>query len=257
MELEKLRTMYQESSTSEKFNAMITGEVGSGKTTILATARRPILIDSFDPGGARSIRDAVREGYVIVDNRYEEEDAHKPVAFERWETEFRRRMKEGFFDGLGTYCIDSATTWAEAILNKILAKNGRPGGIPTLPDWQFQINAIRDLSKTFTSLPCDCILTAHIYTNTDPKTGRSSSQIGLSGQLRGKLPALFDELYVMVPQETSKGVAYKVLTRNDGFYKARTRLGSNGRFETYEEPNIKRLLAKAGLSTDDKDWQKA
>ena len=60
------------------------------------------------------------------------------------------------------------------------------------------------------------------------------------------------KIYMATTKETSNGVSYSLLTRNTGLYRARTRLGSNNRFETYEQPDIKALLAKAGFDTADR-----
>ena len=67
---------------------------------------------------------------------------------------------------------------------------------------------------------------------------------------------MFDEIYVTIAKQTSKGIEYSLLTRNDGLYQARTRLGRGGRFETYEKPDIKYLLKKAGFPTEDKPLYK-
>jgi hypothetical protein len=53
-------------------------------------------------------------------------------------------------------------------------------------------------------------------------------------------------------RESSKGVEYTILTRNTGLYKARTRLGRNNLFDTYEKPDIKALLKKAGMDDSDR-----
>ena len=62
---------------------------------------------------------------------------------------------------------------------------------------------------------------------------------------------MFDEKYVTRVKSSSSGVAYELLTRNDGYYKAETRMGG-GKFESSEAPNIKALLRKAGRSDEDR-----
>jgi len=71
------------------------------------------------------------------------------------------------------------------------------------------------------------------------------------GKLKVRGPILFDEIYMAVTKATSKGAEYSLLTRNTGLYKARTRLGK-GKFETYEQQDIKALLQKAGWESGDK-----
>jgi hypothetical protein len=70
--------------------------------------------------------------------------------------------------------------------------------------------------------------------------------------LKYRIPILFDEIYYACTKESSAGVKYFFLTRATGLYKARTRLGKGGLFETYEEQDIKALLKKAGYDTSDK-----
>jgi hypothetical protein len=65
------------------------------------------------------------------------------------------------------------------------------------------------------------------------------------------LPLLFDELYVTHTKESASGLTYSLITKHTGQYVARTRIGAE-KFETYEEPDIKALLTKAGFSAKDK-----
>ncbi len=252
-EAEMLQKLYQEDVRNQAFNAIIYGDIGTGKTHLLRTCRRPILIHSFDPGGLKTLRND--PGFmkdILPDSRYEKEDAKKPSCYVAWEKEFDRLRKEDFFTQVGTYVIDSATTWADALMNEVLKRAGRTAGTPQQMDWMVQMNTIRDAMKIFTSLPCDCILTAHVDYQKDEATGRMLGAPLLTGKLKQKIPLLFDEIYVTVAKETSTGTQYSLLTKATGLLQARTRLGTGGLFDTYEKPDIKYLLAKAGLDASDK-----
>ena len=251
-EVQKIREMYKTSSQNSSFNAIVYGDIGTGKTNLLRTCRFPVLIHSFDPGGTKTIRDCIDSGDVIADTRFEDEDSNKPSAYREWEKEFDRLRGTDFFKSIGTYVIDSATTWSDAMMNEILKKNGRSGQIPQIQDYLVQQNTVRDTMKCFTNLPCDCILTGHIQMDKDEVTGRMMSSIMIAGKSSIKMPLLFDEIYVAISKSTSKGVEYSLLTRNDGVYKARTRLGRNNVLEAYEEPNIKKILDKTGMDSKDK-----
>jgi hypothetical protein len=72
------------------------------------------------------------------------------------------------------------------------------------------------------------------------------------GKLKQRVPLLFDELYCAQVRRSAAGETYNLLTRSDGIFKARTRLGREGIFETLEESDIKKLLKKAGYSIEDK-----
>lgn len=253
-EVKKLMDFYNSDDRNRSFNAIIYGDLGTGKTHLLRTCRRPILIHSFDPGGTKTLRTdpGFMNGEILVDTRYEEEDAKRPTAYELWEREFDRLRKANFFDHVGTFVIDSATTWADALMNAILKRNGRAAGTPQQMDWMVQMNTIRDAMKTFCSLPCDCILTAHIDYVKDEASGRLLGQPMFTGKLKQKIPLLFDEIYVTQAKTTSKGTEYSLLTQGSTMLVARSRLGTGGTFQQFEEPNIKKLLEKAGMPSDDK-----
>jgi hypothetical protein len=64
---------------------------------------------------------------------------------------------------------------------------------------------------------------------------------------------VFDEKW-LTRVEGKSDVRYTLQTRNDGYYKAETRMGG-GIFEQFEEPNFKALLRKAGrdVAAQDKE----
>lgn len=252
-EFKNMRELYQTSPTKDSFNALIYGYMGTGKTTMIGTARKPILLHCFDPGGEKVLVDQINKGEVMVNNSFQNEEAKKPTAYKDWEKEFDRlRGIDGFFESIGTFAIDSVTTWSEALMNTILKSNGRAGGTPQMQDYLVQINILRDTIKLITTLPCDVILTGHVDTEKDEITGRIMSGVMITGKLKEKLPLLLDEVYMSTSKETRNGIDYSILTRNTGQYKARTRIGRGGIFETYEVPDIKVLLRKAGIDDSDK-----
>lgn len=250
--LEEIRGMYKDNARTNTYNALIYGPMGSGKTNILKTCRLPVLVHSFDPGGTKTIRDEIAAGKVFADTRFETEDPKKPTAFAAFDKEYDRLKKGGVFEQLGTYAIDSGTTFSGSAMNVTLSKANRPAGTPQqndyLPTMMMMENAIKDM----TSLPCDFIFICHEDTDKDEATGRMFVGPLMIGKLKYRIPILFDEVYRATTTESSAGVTYKLLTRSTGLYVARTRLGKGGIFDTYEEQDIKKLLKKAGYSTEDK-----
>src|SRR4030042_964756 len=83
-ELQKVRDYYKGDPLQKRFSALITGETNAGKTYILRTARKPIHIDSFDPGGTKCLRDLIVSGDVVADTRWEDDDPYSPKAFAEW-----------------------------------------------------------------------------------------------------------------------------------------------------------------------------
>lgn len=253
-EFEEIRKMYDSQAQQKSFNALIYGDFGTGKTRLLKTCRLPVHVDSFDPGGTKTIRDDIAGGKVLADVRYEVEDPMKPTAFALWDKEYHRRKRDGYFEQIGTYVIDSATTWASAAMNVVLQKASRLGGPPYQQDYLPAMSMIENAIKDMATLPCDTILTAHLDVDKDEATGRMFVGPLFVGKLKQRIPLLFDELYCAQTKNTSAGVVFSLLTRSDGIFKARTRLGKEGLFLTNEEPNIKALLKKAGYPTDDKPY---
>uniref|UniRef100_A0A6M3K2H4 Putative ATPase domain containing protein n=1 Tax=viral metagenome TaxID=1070528 RepID=A0A6M3K2H4_9ZZZZ len=261
-EAKKLQKMYQDDPRSKSFNAIIYGGFGTGKSSLLRTCRRPILVDSFDPGGSK-----VLDGYMDIkgwpeeyklddeiykDTRFEVEDPSRPTAAKLWDEEYHRRKRMGFFDQIGTYAVDSMTTLAQDIMYSIMQKAGRAGGTPFQQDWLPQMTVIENFMRDMVSLPCDCILIGHDDADKDEATGRMFIGLMITGKLKRRVPLLFDEIYSAQTNETSSGIEYKLLTRSTGLYQARTRLGKGGELDTYEKPDIKNILRKVGLPTEDK-----
>ncbi len=246
VELDKLKTMYDNDKSQDSFNLLLLGESGTGKTTLTTTCRKPVLIDSFDPGGTKGLKKEIEAGSIFVDTRWEKEDPTHPQAFKAWELEFERRLKEGFFNELGTYVLDSSTTWSAAIMNSILKKAGIPGQAPRFThDYGPQKIIIRNKLQKMFSLPCDFILTGHLEAQKDEVSGKVKWRFLTTGKGVVTIPLLFDEIYVTTTKETSKGVTYQLLTARTSTYLAATRIG-RGIFETYEKPDIMYLLKKAG-----------
>lgn len=251
--IEELQTMYASSSGVNKVNFLLYGDMGTGKTTMaVETCRKPCLLHSFDPGGADSVDPKlIRDGLVIVDNRYEHDDPKKPTAFEAWDREFERLLNGGFFNNIGTYVLDSTTTWSQAAMYAVMKKAGRSAGVPQQNDYLPQMTMLENAVKVMCALPCDIVITAHKKADKDEVTGKISTTPLLTGKLTQRIPLLFNEIYYVVAKETSKGTEYSVQTQACSTYMARTRMGRRGLFEKFEKPDIKYLLKKGGKNHED------
>ena len=247
-EFSKIRTMYEEDQTQTSYNMLLCGEMGSGKSHFLSTARRPIHIDSFDPGGTKiaPIQRGIKEGWIIVDSRWEKEDPLKPAVAKLWTTEMDRRERMGYFNHVGTYALDSATSWMDALMNKQLKGAGIAGQAPRFTHDYTPVKAeIRNYIRRMMMFPCDFILTGHLNSEKDEPTGRVIMRFMTIGKGAASLPTLFDEVFVALTKDTSDGTKYTLLTAPKQMYLARTRLGS-GKFEQEEKPDLQHLFKKAG-----------
>jgi hypothetical protein len=257
-EVTKLKEMYKSKGSGTKFNAIVYGDKGSGKSTLFKTARKPVFIDSFDPGGTTVLRDEIEKGTIIVDNRWESDDPVHPTMFAAWDKEFHRRKRDGFFDVFATYGVDSFTTLSIAAMNEVLRKRGRAGGVPSTGagednDYVLQMLYLENALAGMFNLPCDLVVTAHPDSDKDDTTGRIFIGPLITGKAKIRIPLLFDEMYYAKSEATKDGVTYSLLTKLTGTFKASSRLSNRGQLEMYEEPNIKNILKKCGLPNVDKE----
>ena len=253
----EVRSRYQ-TSGREYVNFLLYGDFGTGKTHALSTCPRPIWIDCFDPGGTKTaaLQPLIASGDIIVDNRWESDSWQDPFAYNEWEREMESREQEGLFDMIGTYCLDSITRWADTMMWEILrrgtpGKGTRKGKHPEIQDYGVQQMTAVDWLGRMMSYPCHIVVTGHIGLLKDEVTGGVETGLLLAGKLSDKVPLVFDEKYITCAKDGSKGVEYRFQTKNDGKYKAETRMGGSS-FDMWEDPNIRSLLKRAGKSWEDK-----
>ena len=251
--VKEIQDLYKKDKSQKKFNLLLLGEHGGGKTFSLRTAPKPIHIDSFDPGGTVCLREWIEKGEIIADTRYEREDPLDPSAYSEWYPEFNERYEGGYFEEFGTYCLDSATTWDGALLSALLMKKG--GDPRAIPDYKnhyhYEKLDLRTYIRKMMNLPCHFILTGHLIAKEDQMRGTLQWRFLTRGDGAIIIPTLFSEIYTAMTQETSDGTSYKFLTENIDRYPARSRLSADGLLETYEEPDFKLILEKAGLPFED------
>jgi hypothetical protein len=262
-ELRNLKKYYEGDPLQKRFSLLLLSPWGAGKTyTVCHTARTPIHIDSFDPGGTKCVRDMIETGDVVADVRWECEDPLDPSRFEKWIGDTERRLKIGYFNHFGTYVLDSSTKWGDAIMNYQLKGRGKAG---TNPEYRKDYNPQKLLMRTYLTklmnLPCDFILTGHFRENKellsiDTQTGIEKSKTEyryyVTGDALITIPLLFDEIYALQTRETSQGYERRFLLESQGQYQCRSRLKANGKLDISEPANIKALLKKVGLKWEDK-----
>jgi len=259
-ELKRVTDHYAGDDLQKRFSAIISGPTNSGKSYINSTARFPVHIDSFDPGGSKCLAPWIKSGDVVVDTAYENEDPFAPTAFAAWQKNFEIRLATNYFDMFGTYCIDSLSTFSDAVMNSQLKSQSRAGESPMRnKDYMPQKTLIVNNIRKMLNLPCDFILTAHLKEIVEKETYDTSTGISTKivnyrlhvvGQAVVTIPLLFDELWVL--QGKGEKPDRKILTNSLGKYLARSRLCTNGKLDSIEPPNIKKILKKAGFDHTDK-----
>ena len=259
-ELARVRKFYAQDPMQKRFSAIITGETNAGKTFILRTARMPIHIDSFDPGGTKCLKPLIDSGDIIADTQWETENPFEPKAFAAWEKSNEIRLQTKYFEQFGTYCIDSLTTFAQAVMNFQLNLKNRAGEAPLhRKDYNPQKVKIENRIRQLMNLPCDFIITGHLRESRDLRSVDKQDgiryedvkyRLHITGQAVITIPLLFDELYVIVGKGNPPKREMKVDSL--GEYVARSRIKGDNKLNATEPPDIKALLKKAGLTWKDK-----
>jgi AAA domain len=251
IDAEAQRKLYLEKK--ETVSILLTGESGSGKTYLAKSAPFPVLMDSFDPGGTLSVRDEIRKGNIIPHTEFESEDPYNPKIFLEWERTFAERMRDNYFSHFACYWLDSATWWIDCILAAILKKANRAGQAPVWQnDWYPNKIILQNYIRKCQNLPCHFILTAHLMPQKDKNGNILNWRPNFSGQAQITVPTMFDEIWLMEREDTSKGFEYHVVTQASGTYNARSRLSGAGILGVEEPANLRAILKKAGVTHEDK-----
>jgi DNA polymerase III delta prime subunit len=246
-----MRTYNEKASTSAKrYNALIYGKPGTGKTTLLCTARKPVFVYMFDPYGERTayLREYIERGDIIV--AYFGHDRWRtPKAYIEWQQHYTRLRNSNFFDHIATFCLDSITSWTDVMAYEIIKTSVHSKKDNTLSqsDYKILLYTMVDWIKEFMELPCDVILTGHIDLQFDAVSNEAHTSLLLPPSLKERVPNNFMEKWIT--RIIGKN-DFKLQVKGDNKYNAETRIGSTC-FEHFETPDIKALLRKAGLDDSD------
>jgi len=209
---------------------LLVGSSGSGKTTQALTLPGKTFIYCFDPSVLSAIQGFDVEYELFVphvvnlgaqslskdkgDVRTASADAHE--VYVKWERDYEQREKDGYWKSIDNIVFDSATTFADIVMDRILHLNGRGGRWPQQDDWTAQMSTIRNVFRTLTGqMGKVLICTAHDQLKQDEVTTRMTNQIILTGQLRAKLPLLFSDIWKLSCESTRDKVKYVAQTRPD------------------------------------------
>lgn len=252
-----LKKKYEEENKGGRLKALVYSEGKVGKTTLLGTARAPVLIVCTDPDGLVVLRKEIANGRVIP---YQINDIADPAGWDKMYDQVMEWDRQNIFEQLGTFAFDSITTLQRLAMNKILKNAGRYemspkgkgwSGVPQQDDWMPQMQLIENLMVDLLRIPCDAIVTAHVDEMKNEVTGVVKAGPLVTGKLKPKLCNLFSEIWYMQAQLMGNKITRTLCMQATNSYTAGSRLASEGNLDITEPPDIKGILKKAGWAYDD------
>jgi hypothetical protein len=142
---------------------MLIGDGGAGKTHSFSTWPMPMEIAAFERGTQcldnlpSELRSQITVEYFLDD------DPMKPTAldrFMRWVGGARGRADKSEFKSFG---IDSATSFGEAMMAKLLVETGRTAKDPR---WEIEYRMFpwraKTLMQSIMAMPCHVVMSAHM-----------------------------------------------------------------------------------------------
>lgn len=261
LEIKQMLEDGQKLSLRKAYNILLYGGSGTGKTAITRNAVRPILFHCFDPEGYRPLiqfptSDGIKlqeTGNLIIED-FSNEDPTKPTSYLAWKKRFDELVTANFFENVGTYVLDSVTTFGAAIMGRSLALSNKLndpravlGNDEYTPAKSMMYNAMRKIL----SLPCNIIIVAHENVD-DDVSGVKLRTPAFVGTQRTQIPLLFSEVWHITSKVDAKDkFSNTAQTLTCQRITAKTRMGCNI-FNVLEEPDLFKLCKKANIAINHK-----
>lgn len=207
---------------------LLLGDTGSGKTTQVLTLPGKKFMYLFDANAILSLRGHDVEYEEFLPDRLNlsirslsKDKGDKTTQFRNdlyveWEKDFQGRIDSGFFNDYDVIGFDSATTFLDLIMDRVLTINGRPGGWPQQDDYGPQMLAFMSVCRTLMSLGKTIFMTGHLDVKQDELTKRIFRTPMFTGKLRTKIPLLFSDIFICEVENDGRGnIVHKIQTVPD------------------------------------------
>lgn len=221
-------------NVTTRYKVISIGEIGSGKTSQFRTLPGKKFAYLFDPNAATALagsdvdyvefiadKDDIDLAVKLLKKEGERMIGDKPrkkieaKTYVEWEDDFEERIDSGFFDEYDWIMFDSATTFGDIIMDRVLQIAGRLGKHPEQPDWTSQMTTMRNVFRQALSLDCSIYLTCHSEVVKDDVTGKLQYQIMMTGKNRIRIPLMFSDIFYLEGDDDKGKVRYTARTVQD------------------------------------------
>lgn len=240
---------------------LILGDTGSGKSTQILSLPGKKFAYLFDPNALLSLRGQDIDYEEFLPDRInlnikslsakvtgDNVTQHKNTLYLEWQKDFEDKMNNGFFNPYDVIGFDSATTFLDIVMDRILTINGRPGQWPQQDDYGPQMINFTNVVRTLMAMGKTIYMTGHLEMRQDDLTKRIYRQPMMTGRLRSKIPLLFSDVLVSSVATDQKGeVRYQLQTVPD---RTNTTIRTSLRgLDTFEDVTLdfKKELTDQGL----------
>lgn len=207
---------------------LLLGDTGAGKTTQLLTLPGRKFAYLFDPNAILSLQghDVEYEEFLpdrlnlsiksLTKGKGDTTTRYQNDLYVEWEKDFNHRVETGYFDDFDVIGFDSATTFLDLIMDRVLTINGRAGSWPQQDDYGPQMLAFTNVCRTLMSLNKTIVMTGHLEVKKDELVQRIFRQPMMTGRLKTKIPLLFSDIFVCEVENDGRGnIRHKIQTAPD------------------------------------------
>jgi hypothetical protein len=142
--------------------------------------------------------------------------AHPSTMYHEWQQDFDKKLSNGFFEQFDVIGMDSATTFLDMTMDRVLTINGRPGQWPQQDDYGPQMIAFTNVVRTLVGMGKTIYMTGHLELRQDDLSKKIYRSPVMTGRLKLKIPLLFSDIFVAEAATDNKGgMSYRLQTMPD------------------------------------------
>lgn len=220
--------MYEKLDDIQKpVTLLLKGDSGTGKTHKAAQFPRPVFFNwDNNLSGLRKLSSEIRGAVRIIDPRRNDEGPVKAVDV--WGNFVKQLEKVGTDDSVGTIVLDSLTTMAEALFDKIL-KSDDPAKSVEIQQWGEFSRYIKWLGESLlcaNDLDKHVVILAHEQVMVEKITGRVRYFLSIGGQTKSNFDLYFTDCWrsYTKPAKSGSGVEYWIRTLATDYHTAKVSL---------------------------------